>query len=238
MTMSRRDLLLSTAGLVTAACAKSGAISWPRKTVYEGVEFLELFPNEADESSPLVFAVHGRGDKPERWVETWSRFPARAQIAMPRAFTKWGDGFTWFELRDRMTDEELGTEVGAAETRLWKGVARLAGSRRFVVTGFSQGGILAFAMAARHPAPIVKAFPVAGSCPGPLLPRNKAKAAPVLAFHGTLDDVIRFQYAREAVEAFRAEGNAADLVEYPGVGHGMTDEMRTRLWSEIKRSIV
>lgn len=235
--ISRRAFLLSTAALA-ASCARSRSISWPRKTVHEGVEFLELFPNGADESSPLLFAIHGRGDRPDRWVDTWSAFPARAQIALPRAFTKLGDGFSWFDLHDGMTDQELGAGVGAAEERLWKGVAKLAGARRFVVTGFSQGGMLSFALAARHPSPIVKAFPVAGSCPGPLLPKNKAKTAPVLAFHGTFDDVIQFRYAREAVAAFKAEGNDAELVEYPGVGHSMPDAMRTRLWSEIARVLL
>lgn len=231
--LSRRDLLLSTASLFLAGCAKSRAISWPRKTVIEGVEFLELFPREADESSPVVVAMHGRGDRPERWVDTWSQFPGRARIALPRAFSRFGEGFEWFPLRDDQTDEDLGREVGKAEERLWKAVARLAGSRRLLVTGFSQGGILSFAMAARHPREIAKAVPVAGSCPGPILPKDGAKTAPVVALHGTHDPVLRIVWAREAVAAFAAAGNSAELVEYPGVGHAVTDEMRTRWWSEL-----
>lgn len=239
--LSRRELLLATAAC--AACSRSSkpAITWPRTTTHEGVSFIELFPHDADESSPIVVAVHGRGDRPDHWVDTWRQFPAAARIALPRAPTPLGDGFSWFTFRDGMTDEQFGAEVGAAEEKLWRGIAKLAaGKQKLVVTGFSQGGILSFAMASRHPDAIARAFPVAGSCPGPLLPKDKARAAPISAFHGTDDDVLAIRWAREAVHAFQEQGDEAVLREYPGVRHAMPTEMRADLWnaivSEISRS--
>lgn len=219
-------------------CARSKArITWPRRTRHEGVEFIELFPSDADESSPLVVAVHGMGDRPEHWIESWRSFPAKVQIALPRAFTRHGDGFSWFELRDGMSDDELGAEVSASEAKLWKGVASLAGARRILVTGFSQGGILSFAMASRHADRVAKAFPVSGSCPGPILPKNNARTAPLVAFHGTHDQVLAFKWGKAAVDAFRQQGNDAVLREYPGVGHTITSEMRADLWAELARAI-
>jgi phospholipase/carboxylesterase len=236
--LSRRELLL--AATACAACSRSSKppITWPRTTTHEGVPFIELFPHDADESSPVVVAVHGRGDRPERWVETWRTFPAAARIALPRAPAPLGDGFSWFTFRDGMTDEQFGAEVGAAEEKLWRGVAKLAsGGQKLVVTGFSQGGILSFAMASRHPGAIARAFPVAGSCPGPLLPKDKARAAPISAFHGTEDDVLAIRWAREAVHAFQEQGNEATLREYPGVRHALPDAMRADLWSAIVSEI-
>jgi phospholipase/carboxylesterase len=233
--LSRRELLVSLSAVLAASCSRSKApIPWPRRTVHEGVPFIELFPHDADESSPIVVAIHGRGDHPERWIETWRGFPTAARIALPRAPEPLGDGFTWFDFRGGMTDEQFGAAVGAAEERLWRGVSKLAASgRRLVVTGFSQGGILSFAMAARHPDAIARAFPVAGSCPGPLLPKEGARAAPVSAFHGTEDDVLQVRWAREAVRAFQESGNVAALREYPGVRHTITNAMRADLWSAI-----
>src|SRR6185295_16566116 len=121
----------------------------------------------------------------------------------------------------------------AAEARLWKGVAHLAGARRPIVTGFSQGGILSFAIAARHPDAVAHAFPVAGACPGPLLPKDRARAAPILAFHGTDDHVLDLQWGREAVHAFQEQGNVAAIKEYAGVGHTMTREIHDDLWKAI-----
>lgn len=210
---------------------------WPRTTTHEGVEMIELFPQGADESSPLVVAIHGMGDRPDRWVDDWRRFPARVQIALPRAFDPHGTGFSWFRFEDGMTDEQFGSAVGDAEARLWKGIAKVAGKRRAIVTGFSQGGILSFAIAARHADQIVRAFPVAGSCPGPLLPQNKAKAAPIRAFHGTADRVLDVKWGREAVHAFKEQGNDAELREYEGVGHTITARIHDDLWSAIQEAL-
>jgi phospholipase/carboxylesterase len=237
--LSRRDVLSACIGgglvAAVAGCARPKAPSWPRRTKYEGVDFIELFPNNADETGPLLVAVHGLGDKPDNWIDSWSAFTGRAQIVLPRAFTKYGEGFSWFEFKDGATDEEFGAEVGGAEEKLWKAIAKLAGSRRVIVTGFSQGGILAFAMASRHADKIVYAFPVSGSCPGPLLPKNKARAAPLVAFHGTTDPVLAFKWGQGAVNAFKEQGNNAVLKEYAGVGHTITPEMRADLWAEITK---
>jgi phospholipase/carboxylesterase len=238
--LSRRQALQ--AGLcgwaaLTASCARAKAPSWPRRSRYEGVDFIELFPQDADESAPLVVAVHGMGDKPDAWIDTWKTFPAKVQIALPRAFTRYGDGYSWFDLHDGMTDDELGAAVGAAEEKLWKGIAKLAGARRPIVTGFSQGGILSFTMAARHPDAIASAFPVSGSCPGPLLPKNHARAAPLVALHGTADNVLAYQWGSGAVNAFKEQGNDATLRSYAGVGHTITPEMRADLWSEIQKAL-
>lgn len=198
---------------------------------------IELFPNDADEGSPLVVAIHGMGDRPERWVDDWGKFPAKVQVALPRAFDPYGGGYSWFLLRENMTDEQLGDVVGASETRLWRAIAALAGKRRVIVTGFSQGGILSFAMAARHPDAVVRAFPVAGSCPGPILPQNKARAAPISAFHGTRDPVLDVKWGREAVNAFKEQGNDAALKEYEGVGHTITPQIRADLWDAIAKTL-
>lgn len=249
--LSRRSLLGAMAALggiagsgglsaLLASCKTappSGSRSWPRKNVYDGIEMIELFPQEADADAPLVVAIHGLGDRPDRWVDDWSKFPARAQIALPRGFDAYGQGFSWFRFEDGMTDEQFGAAVGAAEARLWKGIAALAGRRRPIVTGFSQGGILSFALAARHPGEVHHAFPVAGACPGPVLPKNKGRAAPVHAFHGTADRVVEVKWGRETVRAFQEQGNDASLKEYEGVGHTMTAAMRRDLWDGIAAAL-
>jgi phospholipase/carboxylesterase len=198
---------------------------------------IELFPNGADERSPLIVAVHGRGDRPDRWVDDWRTFPAKVEILLPRAFDPIGDGFSWFDIHDGISDEELGTGVGRAEARLWRGIVHAAAGRRVIVTGFSQGGILSFAMASRHPDVVSHAFPVAGACPGALLPKNKSPAAPVLAFHGTADRVLPIKWSREAVQTFKAEGNTAELREYAGVAHQMTRQIHADLWNAITSAL-
>ncbi len=238
----RREILVAL-GLATFGCKRSPVetqpqpSSAPRRSTYEDVEFIELLPDGADESSPLVVVIHGRGDDPANWVDTWKAFPAKARLLLPRAFNRYGDGFSWFEFREGMSDAEFGAEVGSAEERLWKGIAKVAGARKVIVTGFSQGGMLSFAIAARHPDKVAYAFPVAGSSPGPLLPKEKARAAPMVAFHGTADRTVAFKWGAATVDAFKAQGNEATLKAYAGVGHTMPPEMRKELWAEIQKAL-
>ncbi|MBS2019759.1 MAG: dienelactone hydrolase family protein [Deltaproteobacteria bacterium] len=237
--LSRRHAFAAGLGLAlgAAGCSRAKPPTWPRRTRHQGIDFVELFPNDADESAPLVVAIHGLGDKPDNWIDSWTPFPARVQIAIPQGHTRHGDGFSWFDFKDGMTDAEFGAELGASEEKLWRGIDELAGKRRVVVTGFSQGGFLCFAMASRHPDRVVKAFPVGASCPGPLLPKNGAKTAPVVAFHGTADQVLAFKWGKAAVDAFKEQGNDAVLREYPGVGHAIPPPMRADLWREIQAAL-
>ena len=106
--------------------------------------------------------------------------------------------------------------------------------QRLLATGFSQGGILSFALASRHPSRIAHAFPVAGSCPGPLLPKEgPGQAAPISAFHGAEDDVLAIRWARDSVRAWNERGSHAELKEYPGVRHAISPSMRDDLWSAL-----
>lgn len=196
-----------------------------------GVTFLELFPEGADERSPTLIAMHGMGDDPARWVPSWSRFPARARIVIPRAHDRYGDGYSWFAFRDGMSDAEFGAEVGRSEAKLWAALVELLGDqRRIVVTGFSQGAMLAFAMASLHPDRVAHAFPVAGSLPGPLHPKyDAALPAPVLAFHGDADTVVALKWGEMTVRSFREKGGTAELRVFPGVGHSITPSMREAL---------
>ncbi len=201
--------------------------------VVAGVELRELFPSGGTEASPVIVAIHGRGDHPSSWVERWSRFPRAAQVVLPRAFTPFGDGFSWFELAREMSDEQVAASLGAAEAKLWPAIAMTSGTRPLFVTGFSQGGMLSFAIAARHGERVTKAFPVAGRCPASLLPTSGGKVAPVVALHGTSDPVIAFAKGQAAVDAFRKAGTEATMIPYPDVPHTMTGDMHARLWQEL-----
>ena len=192
---------------------------------------------EPDETLPLIVAVHGLGGAPEHWVEGWTPFPGRARVVLPRGFERHQEGFSWFPWASDMKDPKLAADVGAAEERLWKGIVALAGGRRIVVAGFTQGAILCFVMAARHPEAIVHAFPVVGACPDALLPRNKARAAPLTAYHGTADDVLAVQVVRDAVNAFKQQGNEAVLREYAGVRHTATDAMHEDLRADMQKAL-
>ena len=247
MKLTRREILAGLASFpLLGACTRKPEekvapakqpLSWPRTTTHAGLTAIELFPNDADETSPVVVAIHGLGDRPQHWVEGWRSFPRKAQIVLPQAFTPHGDGYSWFPLRDTMTEAELGVKVGESEAKLWAGLLEIAGSRKLIVTGFSQGGMLSYTMATRHADRISHAFPISGFCPPTLVPRNQAPTVPVLALHGTADKVLPIQLDRDTVAAFKANGSKIDLREYEGIGHTITPEMRRDWWAALSDAV-
>jgi phospholipase/carboxylesterase len=104
-----------------------------------------------------------------------------------------------------------------------------AGGSRPVLTGFSQGGILTFAVAASRPELVTAAVPIAGWLPPALVPGALppgAAAVPIRAFHGGADDRLPAGPTRELVERLRSLGFDAELRVYPGVPHAISAEMR------------
>lgn len=234
----RRSFLLGAMSLGASGFALSCAEK-PRKVAkshHGGVEFKELVHKQPDDLLPLVVALHGNGGAPEHWVSGWMNFPGRVSVAIPRGFLKEGEGYSWFPWNPAVDDEKLASDVSAAEERLWKGIVALAAGRRVMVAGHTQGAMLSFVMALRHPDAIVRAFPVVGHCPKGLLPKDSRRVAPVTAYHGVADDVVPIAAVRESVEAIKKNGGDALLREYPGVKHTATDKMHEDLRADMKEA--
>jgi phospholipase/carboxylesterase len=194
------------------------------------VRFAQLFPHGGDEASLLVVGLHGRGDTPEGFSGLFSDFPMRAEVVLPQGQLTFNFGWQWFDWAHDIDEAELARRVGEAEAKLWPTLVVHARGRKMIIVGFSQGAVLAYALAARHPDEIVAAFPVSGAFPRPLWPTGES--APVHALHGTADAMLPIDLSREAVKAFPQ----ADLTEFPDVGHTITPEMRDWLWKQIYAS--
>jgi phospholipase/carboxylesterase len=175
-----------------------------------GVRWIDIYTGGADDNSPLIIAMHGRGGSPERFAMLFKEAPIKAHIALPQGFQSAGFGWAWFE------DWK---DIGPAEAKLWPSIVEKAHGKKVIVTGFSQGGMMSFAMAARHPDEIIYALPLAGIL-GPGLEPQKP-GAPVYAIHGTDDKVLDIRYTRPNVQSFVKAGGKAELVELPGVGHDL-----------------
>ncbi|MEZ4261708.1 MAG: alpha/beta fold hydrolase [Polyangiaceae bacterium] len=227
-------------GSVTASPAPTGLFGrrteLPSRRKRGELETTELFNQGADETSPVVVAIHGMGDAPGNWAPTWRRLPVKAQVVLPRAPHHYaGGGWSWYKYEVGMPDDELARGVAEAERQLWATITEIAGSRRIVVTGFSQGGILSFAIAAKHPGRVALALPVGGLLPKALWP--SVKPAPTVALHGDQDKVVPYTAGARAVEVFKTMGGSAELLTYRGVAHSMTSEMRVELWSRIRAAV-
>ena len=208
-----------------------------------GLSFVEIRtgpappPGAGARPLPLVVAIHGLGDWPESFADLLDGFHVPARVVLPRAPRPWGSGFAWLPGRNSPAR-------GRAERRSTERLAGLLreltpeGTEGAVVTGFSQGGILSFALAARHPELVRAAVPVSGYLPTSITPRRRAgPLPPIRALHGTADRVLTVSRARRGAARLRRLGFDVELQEYEGVGHTVTDQMREDLFERLAAAL-
>ena len=170
---------------------------------------------------PLVVVVHGLGDRPERflpWVLRLRERETRARVIAPQGPATYGEVFSWFPTRLPLSKPGPETVEGIERSadRLARLIEYVAVKRpttgKAIVVGFSQGGVLAFALAARYPELVQAAIPIAGTLPEPLLPAETLMSKPrIIAFHGGADDVVPLSGAEAATRALRRAGAVVDL---------------------------
>lgn len=181
-------------------------------------------PAGIDAAKPvgLIVALHGAGGKADEMIGVWKPLADARKLVLvaPQALERYGQGFFWGSPRETAYQVRRAIEQAAAKQKI--------DEQRIVLTGFSQGGYLAFALAARERERFCGVIPVAGAFSDALIPPAPASApasAPAAEAKrpryciliGQEDNAL--DACRHAERALRGAGFAARLLEYPGVGH-------------------
>ena len=201
-----------------------------------GLDYLERTIGGGDPAvpMPMLIMIHGLGDRPRHdWFGGADAIDTPLRLIMPQAPTPYGqDGFAWFPFRARGNDpDDLARGISAAADRLARAITVLKTQRPTrgapIVAGFSQGGMLSYALALRHPELVSFSHPISGLLPEPLWPSKRAdSAAPsIAAMHGDADDLVPIEDDRRLQAHLRKLGHDAQLREFPGVGHTITPAM-------------
>ena len=185
---------------------------------------------------PLLVALHGLGDSPENFIGLYTEMGLRVRVAAAAGLDRYGDGYSWFPSRAEVPTEQWVEGIRRAADAVVPAVRRLAQENPTcglpIVSGFSQGGMLSYAIVARPDAGVSAALPLGGLLPRALFPEARAVGGllpAVYAFHGTADERVPFAMDRAANDAFRDAGFPAELREYPGVGHSIPPAMQADL---------
>lgn len=191
-----------------------------------------------EDTLPMIIAIHGLGDDPDNFAHLFDAYGGKARLILPQGVDATEDGgWSWFPIRARTNDvDALASGIEASADKLAVSIAALRESRPTlgapIVTGFSQGGMLAFTLAVHHPGQVGFAIPVGGWLPPPLWPDAGPTATHpnVVALHGTADNAVLYEPTKEAIEALVAKGYAVTLKSYEGVRHAIPPQERTDLY--------
>ena len=184
----------------------------------------------------MVFAVHGLGDIPENFSMLFHDYPKGAHLVFPRGTIPWGRGYSWFNIRIPFTDTQpdLASEVGRAADQVAALIRGMKGNDKPVITGFSQGGMISFALAIRHPHLVRLSVPISGALPKGLFPMGCPKGAPpIRAMHGHADDIVPIGAAEQTIEHLEKVGCDAALEAFTDVTHTISGKMKRRLYQHL-----
>ena len=169
--------------------------------------------------APLLLLLQPYAGTAEMIADVW-RVAAETQgaiIVAPRAVNPAGEGFEW----GTPAQARYITEAALAQAKKDFNVSET------ILSGFSQGGYVAFDVGLRHPDWFSAVVPVAGAFSPDDSP---IPAGPLPRFRiliGENDKAIDTN--RQAAELLEAAGGDVVLKVYPGVGHGFPNDYNHEL---------
>lgn len=195
--------------------------------VFKKTPPLIYLPNQYDREreSALIIALHGYGGRAAEVADKWRDVAADAGaiLAVPQAVHRVkGAGFQWGSVEDAEFIVELTLERVRKDYRLQ--------NSRIILTGFSQGGFMAYAVALRNLSLFSGVIPMAtGYIPSVDAPSPPTvDRPPRFYFMVGEHDRIRRQ-CEKAVKDFTAAGYDVELRVYPGTGHAFPKDSRMEL---------
>lgn len=212
----------------------------------EPLSFVEALSGGArgDDALPMIVALHGRGDRPERFRAHIAALPVPARVILMRAPISSGAGWAWFFAPPERTQAPSSQRITQLAPVLAAAIDRVRATRptigRPLLTGFAEGGMMAYGLAVLHPDELAAAVPIAAYLPAPLLarlPEDPRRVPPITALHGERDPVVPVDADRVGVHALRSCGVEASLRAYAGAGHEITSEMRDHLGLVLRLAI-
>jgi len=185
---------------------------------------------EAGKTYPLVFFLHGAGERGTDPAKLLVHFPA--QMARPEWRGKYPCYLVapqcrddrlwmnqhWSEKESKPLDDQPNDQMAMAIAVLEQSLRTLPVDRRRVyLTGLSMGGYGSWELAMRHPEWFAALAPVCGG--GDESRAGRLKSLPIWTAHGDADTAVWPIRSRRMVEAVNAAGGSIRYTEYAGVGH-------------------
>lgn len=208
------------------------------------LHYLVREPKIKTSHPPLILLLHGVGSNERDLFSFADRLPGNFLVISARApLTIGPDSYAWFQI-DYSTGKRVINYPQAEKSRvqLLKFLEQLQtehpyDEKQVYLCGFSQGGIMSYSLALTRPE-LVKGIAILS---GRLLDEVKALVATdeqvkhlkIFMAHGTQDNVIGLEHARNALSFLKSKKLQPSYKEYP-LGHGINNEVLTDLLNWLK----
>lgn len=204
------------------------------------LEYLERCPSAGCAGRlPLLVAIHGLGDTPEDFGAVYEGLRTPARVLLLRAPLPWGRGRAWFPYRSAETPPEtIAPALLELVPRVLATIDQACSVHpcdgRVVVSGFSQGGMLSYALAARAPERFAAAIPISGFLVPGVDPVRAPELPTIVAFHGDADGVVSSRWDQDGAARLSRAGFDVDLRLVRGVGHHIPESERMDILAVIE----
>lgn len=210
-----------------------------------GLESLEVLTGGADTSEelPLVVALHGNGGTPENFSKLFDGFEQKARVVVPSGPYEHEKGRAW--LQPGGSDATAVLALKRSADKVASLIDEISASKatkgKAIVTGFSQGGVVAFIVAARQPERLRAALPVNGVLPQFAWPdeeRFYGNRPIIRAFNGQDDTVTKVADIRRCIVKLRMLKLDAVVRLYADTAHAIGPAMKTDLFRALSWLVV
>jgi phospholipase/carboxylesterase len=181
-----------------------------------------------DAGRPTLLLLHGRGGSEGDLVPLAQALGAGLGVLAPRGPEREGGGHAWFRHHRIGVPVRESLDARLREVGDWLSEEAAAGRIAVPMTaiGFSNGGMMAGALAASRPELVGSAALLSSAYPLPdeVLAPDGLRGTPVFAGAGDADPFHPVSVLREGVAWY--EGAGADVTArlYPGLGHAVSAE--------------
>lgn len=200
------------------------------------LEYLVVEPARPRHDTPLVIALHGRGDTAEGFAKLVERVGLPVRAIVVRGPLRWGprDGRQWFD-SDAGGSGQLAERLDELATLIGRLRAAHPQAGKPVVMGFSQGGMLALQLLARRPELVAAVAALSASLPEESGNTVAGEPVPTLLTIGVRDEMVAPERTRAALASLQALGHKPKVVEFQG-GHRVPGDVVEALRAFIEET--
>jgi phospholipase/carboxylesterase len=192
-------------------------------------------PKIKKEKNPLILLLHGYGSNEEDLFSFASELPDEYFVISVRApHDMMYNSFAWYAINFDADENKFSDIEQAQSSRVL--IATFIDEvvqnypidqKNVTLIGFSQGCILSYAVALTYPEKVQRVVAMSGYLNTEIADEDFAKNdfsnLKIFASHGTVDQVIPVDWARNSIPKIKALGIDIVFKEYP-VGHGVAPQ--------------